>query len=64
MGLREILELRLRAGQQRIGDDLAWTADEVGPAMVDLTGKRFAPDRWQPDWIVEKYWPKELWRGR
>ena len=22
------------------------------------------PDRWQPDWIVEKYWPKELWREK
>jgi len=60
--LREELEQRLRREQELVGDDLGWTADEVGPATVDLSGKRFKPDRWQPEWIVEKYWPQEFWR--
>lgn len=53
---------RLRELQQQGGDALAWTADEVAPATVDLSGKRWPPDRWQPQWIREKYWPDELRR--
>lgn len=60
--LRQALEARLRAEQQNVDDDLPWTAAEVQPATIDLSGKRFRPDRWQPRWIVEKYWPEELWR--
>ena len=47
---------RLRRAQQRIGDELPWTAAEVKPAEIDLSGKRFKPDRWQPQWIRDKYW--------
>ncbi|MCA8952717.1 MAG: sulfatase-like hydrolase/transferase [Planctomycetes bacterium] len=62
--VRARLEARLRAEQAEVDDELPWTAPEVQPATIDLTGKRFPPDRWQPDWIVEKYWPEQYWRRR
>lgn len=62
--LRARLETRLREEQRLAGDDLPWTAEEVRPPLVDLTGQRWPPDRWQPRWIVEKYWPEHLWRDR
>ncbi|MCR9243442.1 MAG: sulfatase-like hydrolase/transferase [bacterium] len=55
------LRERLQRAQRDIDDPLPWTAAEVRPATIDLTGKRFRPDRWQPRWIVEKYWPEALW---
>ncbi|MCA8966300.1 MAG: sulfatase-like hydrolase/transferase [Planctomycetes bacterium] len=48
---------RLQAAQRALGDDLPWTAAKVRPATIDLTGKRFPPDRWQPPWIVDTYFP-------
>lgn len=49
------LSALLRSEQQRVGDALPWTAAEVRAATVDLTGRPREPDRWQPPWIVEKY---------
>lgn len=54
--VRQKLELRLKAQQQHCADDLAWTAKKQLPVMLDLTGKRGPPDRWQPEWIRKKYW--------
>jgi arylsulfatase A-like enzyme len=51
----EALRRRLEAWQARLGDDVPWTASEVRPREVDLTGRPRTPDRWQPPWIVEKY---------
>ena len=45
----------LERWQARLGDGTAWTADELQPLEVDLTGTKRGPDRWQPPWIVEKY---------
>ena len=50
---------RLRTLQQRTGDELPWTAEEQLPVEVDLTGKRWRADRWQPLWIRRKYWPRK-----
>jgi len=49
------LATRLREQQRQTGDQLPWTADKGRPAVVDLTGRLRQPDRWQPAWIVEKY---------
>jgi len=54
--LRAALAQRLRAAQARCEDPLAWTAKTLIPVELDLTGKRWPPDRWQPKWIREKYW--------
>ncbi|MBK8975211.1 MAG: sulfatase-like hydrolase/transferase [Planctomycetes bacterium] len=45
----------LSAWQQRVGDDCPlWPADPL-PWTIDLRGHARSPDRWQPAWIVEKY---------
>lgn len=41
--------------QARTDDDCAWTAAELQPAQVDLSGRARVPDRHQPDWIKAKY---------
>ena len=53
----EIARLRgaLESWQERLGDDVPWTAEEVRPAAVDPTGTPREPDRWQPAWIRAKY---------
>lgn len=49
------LATRLREAQQRWGDTLPWTAANVRPATIDLSGHARQPDQWQPRWIVETY---------
>lgn len=56
--LLQQLQERLRGAQRAAGDQLPWTAAKVQPAMLDLTGKRLPPDRWQPPWIVDRYFPR------
>jgi arylsulfatase A-like enzyme len=51
----EALTALLRQWQERLGDTLPLTAEELIPMDIDLTGRERQPDRWQPDWIVEKY---------
>jgi arylsulfatase A-like enzyme len=41
--------------QAKSGDPLKLTFENKPPAKIDLTGKARIPDRWQPDWIVDKY---------
>ena len=45
----------LKTAQQQAGDTLPLTSDNPAPKKMDLTGKPRKPDRWQPEWIVEKY---------
>ncbi len=45
----------LLAQQRAFGDELPWAILPARPATVDLTGHARQPDRWQPAWIVEKY---------
>lgn len=56
--LEASLAERLRAAQQRGRDELPWKSDQQLPAELDLTGKRWPPDRWQPAWIRVRYFPK------
>ncbi|MFK7742174.1 MAG: sulfatase-like hydrolase/transferase [Planctomycetota bacterium] len=50
----------LRRMQADGGDAAAWLADpQLKPVDLDLTGKRWPPDRWQPQWIRQRYWPKK-----
>jgi len=41
--------------QRRLGDDQPLVVAEPQPREIDLTGRERQPDRWQPAWIVEKY---------
>jgi arylsulfatase A-like enzyme len=59
--VREELEQRLRESLEELGDEAPWTAGEIEPPTIDLTGRRFPPDGWQPAWIVRKYWPESFW---
>lgn len=45
----------LKTAQKNAGDTLPLTTDNPQPKHIDLTGHARKPDRWQPDWIVEKY---------
>ena len=50
-GLRGELE----RWQESLEDELPWRVEEPKPSQVILTGRKRDPDRWQPAWIVEKY---------
>lgn len=54
--LRATFEARMLVAQKQAGDPLAWTASKLLPVEIDLTGKRWPADRWQPSWIRKKYW--------
>jgi len=45
----------MRNWQDRLGDTLPLTIDSPRPMEIDLSGREREPDRWQPPWIVEKY---------
>ena len=49
------LKVLLEEWQEHLGDDQALSSEDPGPLEIDLTGRERKPDRWQPDWIVEKY---------
>ena len=53
----EIARLRglMQTWQARVGDDVAIPATSTPPPPIDLTGMPRKTDRWQPDWIVKKY---------
>lgn len=41
--------------QQDVGDQQPLSVANPAPREVNLTGRPRVPDRWQPEWIVEKY---------
>ena len=43
--------------QRKIGDDDPLRVANPKPKEIDMTAHRRNIDRWQPMWIVEKYWP-------
>lgn len=45
----------MQAWQQKVGDTLVLNRTSQPPPPIDLTGKERKPDRWQPEWIVQKY---------
>lgn len=50
----EMLTL-LKKCQQKVGDDLPLTVTNPDPKEIDMTGRKREPDRWQPEWIRQKY---------
>jgi arylsulfatase A-like enzyme len=49
------LQQVIKAWQAKVGDTLPVPTENRTPARIDLTGRARVPDRWQPDWIVKKY---------
>ena len=45
----------MREWQAHMGDDDPLSVPDPEPHGIDLTGRQRTEDRWQPDWIVEKY---------
>ena len=45
----------MREWQAHMGDDDPLSVPDPEPGDIDLTGRQRTEDRWQPDWIVEKY---------
>lgn len=41
--------------QKKVGDSQKLSSESPAPLRRDLTGLEREADRWQPDWIVEKY---------
>ena len=52
---RKRLMANLKKWQKEVGDDQTLSVENPKPKFVDLTGRPRTPDRWQPEWIVEKY---------
>ncbi len=52
----EQLTALLKQWQERSGDTLPLTVENPKPKEIDLTGRERKPDRWQPEWIIEKYY--------
>jgi arylsulfatase A-like enzyme len=49
------LQQLMKQWQTQLGDTLELPTTGVSPPPLDLTGRSRTPDRWQPDWIVKKY---------
>ena len=47
----------LAEGQKAAGDNLPLSVDDPKPMEIDLSGFQRTPDRWQPQWIIDKYFP-------
>jgi len=45
----------LRRSQRDYGDTQALEVSEPASKGINLSGRRRTPDRWQPQWIVQKY---------
>ncbi len=52
----------MRDWQARMGDDDPLSVPNPKPASVDLSGRERKEDRWQPGWIVEKYFRRPYGR--
>ena len=44
--------------QQKVGDTQALTSQNSEPKEIDMSGQPRNVDRWQPMWIIEKYFPE------
>ncbi len=54
------LEALLEGWQAAMGDTVPLSVSDPAPLHRDLTGTERKPDRWQPDWILEKYFGLSL----
>ena len=52
------LMAELERWQKQVEDDLPLSSEHPEPLEMDMTNQRRTPDRWQPMWVIEKYWPK------
>ena len=52
--IKQMLQ-QLKGWQQKVGDNLPLTVANPKSKQIDMTGRKRKPDRWQPDWIVRKY---------
>jgi hypothetical protein len=52
--VQRLLKL-MKQWQAKVGDTLELPEENRPPVKMDLTGKARVPDKWQPDWIVKKY---------
>jgi arylsulfatase A-like enzyme len=52
--IKDLTDLLVR-WQQQLGDDLALEVKNPKPKEIDLTGRKRETDKWQPQWIVDKY---------
>ncbi|MBI1353903.1 MAG: sulfatase-like hydrolase/transferase [Acidobacteria bacterium] len=46
--------------QKKLGDDQPLSVANPQPKEIDMTGHKRTPDRWQPMWLIEKYFPDWL----
>ena len=49
------LDSLLEGWRAAMGDTVPLSVADPAPLRRDLTGTEREPDRWQPDWILEKY---------
>ena len=49
------MTMRLADLQKSFGDSNPLIDEETLPEQIDLESVERKPDRWQPKWIVEKY---------
>lgn len=49
----------LRQWQQKTGDPQPLSTPNPKPKWVELSGRKRLPDRWQPEWIRDKYFEGE-----
>jgi len=45
----------MKQWQAKVDDTLALPTESKSAEFVDLTGRERVPDKWQPEWIVKKY---------
>ena len=54
-GEAERLLNQLRDWQQTLGDRVSISSERSNPKPFDFSNQKRPPDRWQPDWIIKKY---------
>lgn len=54
-GRIERLTRLLEQWQRRVGDAQPLSTDKPQPHYIDMSGAKRQPDKWQPEWIVKKY---------
>ena len=52
------LTTEMERWQKHLGDTQPLTSEQPIPMDIDMTNIQRNPDKWQPMWIIEKYFPK------
>ncbi|MCY4187753.1 MAG: sulfatase-like hydrolase/transferase [Bryobacterales bacterium] len=53
---------RMREWQAKVGDDHPLAVQNPQPKQIDLSGREQRRDKWQPEWIFEKYFEEPYGR--